>query len=81
MDIKHVLQEQGVSIEELARRMGVNRQTIYFYIKQRDKNPLSQLERIAAALGIDVTELFDHSPTNTIICPKCGTRLEVKEKE
>ena len=35
----------------------------------------------AAALGVSVPELFAPQPTNTITCPKCGTVLEVKERE
>jgi transcriptional regulator with XRE-family HTH domain len=67
VDIRYALKINGVSIEELAQRMGVNRQTVYYYIKQGDKNPLSQLERIADAIGIPVTKLFNEpSPDDEI---------------
>ncbi len=44
-------------------------------------NPtVETLERIASALEVNITELFAPK-SNTIICPKCGTVLEVKERE
>ena len=36
---------------------------------------------MTAALGVEVTELFAPKGDNTIVCPKCGTILEVKPKE
>lgn len=38
------------------------------------------LERIAKAIGCDVSELFEQPQQNTITCPICGTKLKV-EKE
>ena len=42
---------------------------------------LQQIAEQAAALGVSVPELFAPQPTNTITCPKCGTVLEVKERD
>ncbi|MFR5965825.1 MAG: hypothetical protein ACLUGS_07685 [Alistipes putredinis] len=42
---------------------------------------ITTLRRIAAALEVSVPELFAPQPSNTITCPKCGTVLEVKERE
>lgn len=59
--LEEILKNSGISITGLAERMGVNRQTIYYYIKQDDKNPLSQLQKIADALEIPLIELFSDS--------------------
>jgi transcriptional regulator with XRE-family HTH domain len=81
VDIRYALKINGVSIEDLAQRMGVNRQTVYYYIKQGDKNPLSQLERIADAIGIPVTDLFEErerEPIFDVWCPSCGNKIQVE---
>ena len=40
------------------------------------KQCVEVLERIADALEVDVTELFD-SGKSAITCPKCGTKLNI----
>ncbi len=84
VDIRKALQDCGVGIEELARRLGVNRQTVYYYIKQGDKNPVAQLEKIAAALGVQVVDLFEQQPPETTprgTCPHCGKPIKIKLEE
>jgi DNA-directed RNA polymerase subunit RPC12/RpoP len=39
------------------------------------------LKKIAAALDISVTELFEPPASDAITCPKCGARFEIKAKE
>lgn len=41
---------------------------------------VSTLERVAAALGVEVAELFAPSK-NVIRCPHCGAVLEISEKK
>jgi transcriptional regulator with XRE-family HTH domain len=38
---------------------------------------LQTLERIAAALGVPVTELFEQPAVDRITCPNCGAKLKV----
>jgi transcriptional regulator with XRE-family HTH domain len=82
VDIENTMKAKGVGITELAKRMGVNRQTIYYYIKQGNNNPLSQLQKIAGAIGVPVTDLFEKpepepEQENVITCPACGAKLKV----
>ena len=65
--------------KELAEKLGVSEVTLSRASNGNTSLPL--LEKIAAALDVEVSELFAPKPTNTIICPKCGTVLEVKERE
>ncbi len=79
MRIKDILKERGMTIGELAKRAGMHQPEIS---RAMNGNPtVATLTKIAAALGISVGELFAPQPTNTITCPKCGTVLEVKERE
>lgn len=56
--IRETAKAHGVSLVELASRLKVTRQTIHYYCEQGDRNPVGQLEKIADAIGVPVTELF-----------------------
>jgi len=63
--------------KDLAEKLGIT--DISLNKTLRGKYPaLQTLEKIATALGIDITELFNIPPDNTVICPRCGERLNVK---
>ena len=71
--IKELLKEKNVTQQDLADRLGVN--------------PSQEtLERIANALEVPIWQLFV-SPqelqreNHSLVCPKCGTPLELKIKE
>lgn len=78
--IKEVSKSQGISITKLAELVGITQPNMSNIANGKTSPSLDLLERIAAALGVPVPELFALQPTNTITCPKCGTVLEVKEK-
>ena len=81
--IKEALKENNVSIVELARRLGVSRQTVHYYIEQGDKNPIAQLEKIAEAIGCKMSALFEQdvdSDNGGIACPHCGAVLHIEVK-
>ena len=45
-------------------------------------NPtVETLTKIASALNVPVTELFDAPKEGVIHCPKCGAKLELKKAE
>ena len=75
--IKELIKEKGMSVNALAEKMGITRVGLSQHI---NGNPsVEVLERIADALGVDVTELFDSGKT-TITCPKCGATLNITVK-
>lgn len=77
--IKELCKEKGLLFKELAQQLGI---TDVGLRQSLQGNPtIGTLEKIAVALGVSVPELFAPQPTNTITCPKCGTVLEIKEKE
>ncbi len=82
--IKEILKEKGITQQELADKLGVTRISI---VKTLAGNPSQEtLERIANALNVPMWQLFA-SPNevkqtgNSLICPNCGTPLELKIKE
>ena len=80
--IRELIKEKGYTQEEFAKLVGTTRVGL-------GKNLVcpsgSTLEKIAEALGVEIWELFKSrediasSNPNTIVCPKCGTRFEMKE--
>lgn len=84
IQIERIMKEKNIGATELASILNVNRQTVYYYIKQDDKNSIAQLQKIADALKVDLEELISSDNAGrdqaSFRCPKCGTALEVNEK-
>lgn len=78
--IKEVSNGKGISITKLAELVGITQPNMSNVANGKTSPSLDLLERIAGALDVEVSELFAPK-SNTIICPKCGTVLEVKERE
>jgi DNA-binding Xre family transcriptional regulator len=79
--IEEIMKEKGIGVTELANKLNVNRQTVYYYIKQDDKNPISQLQKIASALGVQVSDMLGETEqeNNTLTCPNCGAKFRMEE--
>lgn len=78
--LEEIMKEKNIGVTELASIMGVNRQTIYYYIKQDDKNSISQLQKIADALKVPLSDLINkEEPANSITCPNCGKRFVMED--
>lgn len=77
IDLEKTFKECGISITDLASKMNVNRQTIYYYIKQGDKNSVSQLQKIAEAADIPLGKIMGIVEA-TSVCPHCGKPIKIK---
>ena len=56
--VKDIIREKGMTVQELADQMGINRVTLSNSI---NGNPtLETLEKIATALNVSITELFSN---------------------
>jgi transcriptional regulator with XRE-family HTH domain len=81
--IKDILKEQGITINELAEKMGLNRVTLSTQINGTAN--IASYEKIAAALDVPLWQLFASSQEvqetkNTITCPHCGKPIELEVK-
>ena len=73
--VKEICKEKGITIQELADNMEMKRESLSRAI---NGNPtLETLEKIASALGVNISELFDQPKNNTagLTCPHCGKNL------
>ncbi|WP_037351164.1 helix-turn-helix domain-containing protein [Anaeroarcus burkinensis] len=55
--IKSLRKEKGLSQEDLAKKCGLNRNSIYKYEKNETTPKLNQIKKIAAALDVEANEL------------------------
>ena len=80
--IQEVLDKYNISAAELGRRLGVSRSSITNTIS--NGNPgVQMILKWADAIGCDAAEFLKEDTidsVNQFHCPKCGTKLEVKEK-
>lgn len=79
--IKDILKEKGVTINELAEKMGLNRVTLSTQINGTAN--IASYEKIATALDVPMWQLFA-SPaevakeTKGETCPYCGQPIAIK---
>ncbi|MCE9231166.1 helix-turn-helix domain-containing protein [Bacteroides ovatus] len=82
--IKDILKERGITINELAEKMGLNRVTLSTQINGTAN--IASYEKIATALDVPMWQLFVSSQEvqepgkNTITCPHCGKPIELEVK-
>lgn len=84
MDVKSVIRKKGYTFEQVAEKMGITRITL---TQNLGRNPtINTLQRVADAIGCKVGDFFvddvsEYEGSNTIVCPKCGAKFGLVEKE
>lgn len=74
LNIKKAIKSRGLEVREIAARMSITPTGLSQHI---NGNPsVEVLQRIADAIGCDISELFDKVPT--ITCPYCGNKVNVE---
>ena len=76
--ILEICKQQGFMQKELAIKVGLSPVGLS---KAINGNPTKDtLERIASALNVPVTELFEQPTTDTINCPYCGGKIKTSKE-
>lgn len=74
--IQSICKEKGITLQELASRLGVSYRSLYDNISG---NPtVKKLKEIADALEVEVTDLFETKKESPFVCPHCGKPLNIK---
>ena len=75
MRIKEVIKEKGLTVKEVAERMGITSPALSRAIN--NNTTVEMLYRIADAIGVHPTELFEQPEIDTVSCPYCGGKIRV----
>ncbi|MDR1652509.1 MAG: helix-turn-helix domain-containing protein [Prevotellaceae bacterium] len=76
MRIKEIIKSSDTTVKEVAEKMGISQPALSRVLN--GNTTVEMLERIAAALEVPITELFEQPATNKVTCPRCGQVLSVK---
>jgi transcriptional regulator with XRE-family HTH domain len=78
IDIDRLLKERKLSKTDIAKKMGLSRESLYRILSG---NPtLENIHKLANALGVSVSDLFEQPPTDVINCPYCGGKIKVSKE-
>ena len=78
--IKELLKERGLTLSQLSDKVSMKSANLSTALSEKGNPTIDTLERIASALNVPVTELFDQPATDIINCPKCGAKLKLTEE-
>ena len=79
MDFKilDICKKQKITQKELAEKIGMSAVGLS---KAINGNPtIDTLEKIANALGVHISELFEQPETDTMSCPHCGGGIKISK--
>lgn len=65
MKIKEVMKMRGITQEDLAQKMGINRVSVSRLLSNNNDMRLSTLQKFADAIGCNIEDFFTESPADT----------------
>ena len=80
LQIKETLKQRGLTQNDLAERLGINRVSLSRLLSDKNDMRMSTIKKIADAIGCDVAEFFspaENADHNVITCPHCGEKLVI----
>ena len=80
MRVKELLKQKGMTAKELAGKIGISEGALSQSIKDGANPNLQTLTKIALALNVPVSELFEQPKKDnlSITCPHCGKDIEIR---
>ncbi|GHV06157.1 hypothetical protein FACS189416_6550 [Bacteroidia bacterium] len=77
--IKEILKGKDVAVKDLAVMINLAAPNVSNLINGKSKPSIEVFERIATALNVPITELFEQPGTDTVNCPYCGGKIKVSK--
>ena len=77
MRVKEICQEKGITLKQLAERMGVPPESLSRAISDKGNPTLSTIRNIAEALSVSVVDLMESPAAGNFKCPNCGAGLKL----
>ena len=76
--VDDLLKEKGLTKTDVAKRMNLSRESLYRIISG---NPtLENIQKLADAIGVTITDLFEQPESDTVSCPYCGGKILLSKK-
>lgn len=79
--IKEAIKEQGLTVQEVATRIGKSKQSLHGIIEKGNPT-IGTLSDIAKAINVPIHRLYeddnDLSDSPVIICPNCKTQIPIE---
>ena len=78
--IKELCREKGMTISAIAEQIGTTQTSLSSALGDNGNPTLETLDKIANALNVHITELFEQPQSNEagITCPHCGKSITIK---
>jgi transcriptional regulator with XRE-family HTH domain len=77
--IKELLKERGIAVKDLATMIELTPPSVSNLINGKSKPSIETFERIASALNVPISDLFEQPANDIINCPYCGGKIVVKK--
>lgn len=79
--IKEICKEKGMQMDLLAKAVDVHRVSMSLISSGKMNTTLDTLQKIADALGVPITELFEDETKNSFLCPHCGKKITIAKED
>jgi transcriptional regulator with XRE-family HTH domain len=77
MRVKEICREKGITLKQLAERMGVPPESLSRAISDKGNPTLSTMRNIAEALGVPIVNLLEAPASGNLKCPNCLATLRL----
>ena len=77
--VKEICKEKGLTIANIANRMGIKAPALSRIINGSNTTT-DTLNKIASALNVPISELFDQPAADIVNCPYCGNKIKVTKE-
>ena len=78
--VKEICKEKGLTIVNIANRMGIKAPALSRIINGSNTTT-DTLSKIASALDVPISELFEQLASDIVNCPYCGGKIKVGKDE
>lgn len=88
MELKKYIKRSGLTLEQIAVKMGISRQSLANSLRPQNTKPTTDfLYRLKDAIGCDMADFFEDERKNRVgkenqlpdmSCPYCGKTIKIK---
>ena len=77
--IKEILKSKNMTLLKLSEIIGVKSANLSVALSENGNPTVETLEKIATALEVSISDLFEQPNNDTINCPHCGGKIKISK--